>query len=201
MVEADHGRALAGARVTLLDSALVAVDSGPTDPAGRFRLAASPGDLVVMVEFEDHLTYTERIRVEPGDEVSMRISMPLVSVPAALVMREAISREAAFQLPLDELCREHLRPWEAGMLLGVVRLRRTMEPVPEALVVLEPLPPDTFAVRTRPATASGAFWFCNVPEGTVRVVIRARGLAPDTTRAIIRPGTISWYDGLLRPRE
>jgi hypothetical protein len=198
VVASDPDRPVAGARVVLIDPALAALDSTTTDGAGRFRLdAPRAGDFVLLVRLEGYLSVSTSVEVRGSETATRRIEMPLVSVPAALVMREAITREAAFQLPLDELCQEPLRPWEAGMLVGVTRLRRTMEPVPGALVTLEPLPPATFAVRTRVSTESGTFWFCNVPAGTVRLVVRARGLAADTTRATIHAGTISWYDGLL----
>lgn len=204
VVDAEQRRPIAGAHVTLLDSTAAAVDSTTTDDGGAFRVAApGPGRYLVHVEVAGYLSYSDGVRVEAGEVVEHRLEMPVVSVAAALVMQEVIDREAAFQLPIEELCEEPLRPWAAGVLVGVARSRQSLEPVPRAVVRLEPLPDSVpsdaaSAARSRVATATGAYWFCNVPAGRARLVVRADGLAPDTSVIVIRAGTMSWYDALLR---
>lgn len=227
VVDADYGRPLPGATVLLLDSTSVPVDSAATDDVGRFVLTApAPGRFLVHVRIRGYLSYSGEVEVGAAEVPETRIEMPLVSESAAAVMRDVIDREAAFQLPWEELCGEPVRPWEAGVLVGVARDRATMNPIRGAVVRVEPLgdddrsrageardtggaavavpqggEPETGAwPRSRVATATGSFWFCNVPPGRVRVVARADGFAADTSHATIRAGTISWYDALLRPR-
>jgi hypothetical protein len=199
VVDADAGRPVE-ARVQLVDTASVPVDSAVTDSAGRFRLAApGPGTFIVHVAPPGYLSVSTAVELAADDTVDLRIEMPVISEAAAGIMREAIDREAAFQLPWAELCGEPVRPWEAGVLVGVARDRGSMDPVPGVLVRVEPLDSDAPGwPRTRVATDAGSFWFCNVPPGRVRVTARADGYAPDTWEATIRSGTISWYDALLR---
>lgn len=205
VVDAVNGRPIAGARVTLLDSAAAAVDSTTTADDGGYRVGApGPGRYLVHVEVDGYLSYSDGVRLETDEVAERRVEMPVVSVAAALVMQEVIDREAAFQLPIEELCEEPLRPWEAGVLVGVARGRRSLEPVPLAVVRLDPLPDSlptgaaAYPARSRVATTTGAYWFCNVPAGRARLVVRAEGFAPDTSVVIIRAGTMSWYDALLR---
>jgi hypothetical protein len=201
VIEEDAGDPLPGVRVSLLDDAGLPVDSTRTDTAGTFLLRAPrPGRFILHFEIEDYLGTTDQPPyLDAGAEVERRIALRLVSGAAARVMREVIQRETAFQLPLDELCGEPLRPWEAGLLVGVARDRRTRDPVPGALVRMAAPDAGPDDPRTTVATGTGAYWFCNVPGGRVRVVTMADGFRPDTSVARIRPGTISWYDALLRP--
>lgn len=191
----DDGRPVAGAWVVLHDQRLAPVDSARTDHRGRFEIAApDAGDYVLIVRLEGFLTVSETVALQAGRTTERSIHMPLVSTAAAALMRGAIEREVFFQIPLEELCREPLRPWEAGVLLGVTRDRRTLEPIPGVVVELA-TGDSTFS---RVSTPSGAFWFCNVPQGEARIVVRAEGADPDSSLANIRAGTISWYDGLVR---
>jgi hypothetical protein len=210
VVSADFDRPVPGANVVLFDTALTALDSTVTDRSGRFRLATPrAGEFVLIVRLEGYLSMSASVRVRDGETTTRRIELPLVSVGAAAVMREAIARESALQLPLDELCEEPLRPWEAGVVVGVTRDRRTLEPVPEVLVTLEPeaalatgpdrsASGDAAATYTRMSTASGAYWFCNVPSGRARLVARAGARGADTSWVTIRAGTVSWSDAILR---
>lgn len=202
-VEAGSGRAITDARVFLVDTASVAVDSVRSDSAGQFRLQAhSPGPHLVNVEMEGFLSYSNLIRVGTRDTVVHRVEMPVVSVAAALVMQEVIDREAALQLPLEELCAEPLRPWEAGLLVGVARERDTLDPVPRAVARIEAVDPGVEdGPWIRVATATGTYWFCNLPPGRVRVVASAEGFRADTSYATIRAGTVSWFDSLLDGRR
>lgn len=216
VVDDDDARPVARARVTLIAADGAAVDSAVTDTEGRSTVTAPrPGTYYLTVVPEGYLGMTERVVVEPGSTTRHRMRLPLRSTAAARLMNQAINRESALQLPLAELCGEELRPWEAGVLVGVVRDRATMEAVPGALVRLHPAvadtvgstitpapepdpaaPPDTH--RSRRATASGAFWFCNVPPGESRVVALADGFTAGTFDASVRAGAIAWYDALLR---
>jgi Carboxypeptidase regulatory-like domain len=193
----DDERPVPGAWVFLHDRALTPLDSARTDDQGRFEVAAAaPGDYVLIVRLEGFLTVSATLTLEAGRTTRRRVEMPLVSTAAAALMRGAIEREAFFQIPIEELCREPLRPWEAGVLIGVTRDRRTLEPIPGALVELA----TGDSASSRVSTPSGAFWFCNVPQGEARIVVRAEGAPPDTSIATIRAGTISWYDGLIDRR-
>lgn len=216
VVDDDGGRPVARARVTLIAAGGAVVDSAVTDAEGRSTVTApGPGTYYLTVVPEGYLSMTERVVVEPGSTTRHRMRLPLRSTAAARLMNQAINREASFQLPLAELCGEELRPWEAGVLVGVVRDRATMEAVPGALVQLHPgvadtvdstttpapepdpaAPPDTH--RSRRATDSGAYWFCNVPQGESRVVALADGFTAGIFDATVRAGTIAWYDALLR---
>lgn len=213
VADADYHRPVSGATVLLVDSLSANVDATTTDEAGRFHLAApAPGRFVIHVALEGYLSYSSDIALTRGETAAVAIAMPVISTRAARAMQEVIDREAAFQLPWEELCGEPVRPWEAGVLVGVSRDRATLDPVPRAVVVLEPLEGpepgrDSAAAstgaawpRTRLATATGAFWFCNIPPGRARIVARAEGFRGDTSHATIRTGTISWYDALLRRR-
>ena len=204
VIDADYGEPVEGAAVVLADTASATIDSTVTDSAGRFGLSAPrPGRVIVHVALEGYLSYSSALELAAGEDAEIRVEMPLVSAGAARVMQEVIRRESAFQLPWEELCGEPVRPWEAGVLVGVSRDRRTMDPLPRAAVRIELLEPDDTAAtpwrRTHVSTPTGGFWFCNVPPGRVRMVARADGFAPDTSFADIRAGTISWYDALLRP--
>lgn len=212
VTDVDYGRPISDASVLLVDTLSVTVDSTATDDTGRFRLVAPrPGSFILFVKIEGYLSYSDVTSVTAGDTVQRRIAMPLISARAARVMHDVIEREAAFRLPWEELCNEPVRPWEAGVLVGVARDRGTLDPVSRAVVRLEPLgdadpaaqaPPGAEPEsdpwpRSRVATPTGAFWFCNVPVGRARIVARADGFATDTSYATIRAGTISWYDALL----
>lgn len=203
----DSGRPLPGVLVSLLDDGGVPVDSVRTDPAGAYRLRApGPGRFTLQLEPDGYLGTSRRLpALAAGERIERRIELPLVSAAAARDMEEMIRRERALQRPLEELCGEPLRPWEAGLLVGVARDRATREPIPGALVRLTPrgsaAGPDAGpdAERAAVATPAGAYWFCNVMAGLVRVVAVADGFRPDTSDARVRAGTISWYDALLRP--
>lgn len=228
VVDADRAVAIDGAIVLLVDSVGTVIDSTATDAEGRYRLAApDPGAYMLHVTRHGYLSYSTTVEAGPGAPVEHRVEMPMISNQAARIIFEVIEREAALQAPWEELCGEPVRPWEAGVLVGVARNRTTMEPVPRAVVRLTPegragdgvdsagaapgsgedpgggrdghSPESESGPHTRVATESGAFWFCNVRTGRVRVVARADGFVPDRFEADIRAGTISWYDVLLRP--
>lgn len=206
VVEAEYGRPIPDAKLTLLDTASLVVDTGRSDANGRFQLGTPVAGLyLIYVEVDGYLSYSSPVRLPAGQTIEHRAEMPVVSVAAARVMNEVIDREAAFQLPIDDLCGEPLRPWEAGILVGVARDRGTLEAVPRAVVRLEPMPDSVGGAgrgrRDRVATGTGAYWFCNVPAGLARVIVRAEGFEPDTSHAEIRAGTMSWYDALLPRRD
>lgn len=216
VIDDDDSRPVARARVTLIAADGAAVDSAVTDTEGSSTVTApGPGTYYLTVVPEGYLGMTERVVVGTGATTRHRMRLPLRSTAAARLMNQAINRESALQLPLAELCGEELRPWEAGVLVGVVRDRVTMEVVPGALVQLHPGVADTIGSTTTPApepdpaappgthrsrraTASGTFWFCNVPPGESRVVALADGFTAGIFDASVRAGAIAWYDALLR---
>ncbi|NIP82140.1 MAG: hypothetical protein GWM90_24130 [Gemmatimonadetes bacterium] len=201
VVAEDSGRPLPDVLVTLLDDHGAPVGSTRTDAAGAYLLRApGPGRFTLLIEPDGYLGTSRLLPpLTPGASLERRVEMPLISGAAARAMEEVVRRERALQRPLEELCGEPLRPWEAGLLVGVARERGTRAPVPRALVRLAPV--DSLGrpgpERTAVATGAGAYWFCNVPEGLARVVAAASGFRTDTSIARIRPGTISWYDALL----
>ena len=180
VMDADSGQPVAGAEVRLLDTGSATLDAVRTADDGRFRLEApGPGSYILHVRLEGHLTYTDAVDLDAAETLDRDVTMPLISTAAARVMHDVIHRESAFRLPWEELCDEPVRPWEAGVLVGVSRERSTLDPIAGAVVRLEPVdgedgdtrPRDAWP-RTRVATATGAFWFCNVPEGRARIVCR-----------------------------
>lgn len=211
MVAEEGGRPLADATVLLLRPGHPVVDSTRTDADGRFHLTAdSAGEHLLHVRPEGYLSWSEPVEIRTGGAVRQRVEMPLMATATARSMAETIQREAALQLPLAELCAEPLRPWEAGLLVGVARDRDTLEPVTGAVVSVSPgtngQTGGEEAARegrrrwSTVSAGSGAYWICNLPPGEHRVVAEAPGFRSDTSTAVIRAGTISWYDALLTSR-
>jgi hypothetical protein len=199
---ADAGQPLPGAWLHLLSERGVAVDSTLTDRAGGFRLhAPAAGRYVVLFQMDGWASISsEPVQLEAGATTDLEFRVQLVPGAALLQMSEMIERDERMQTALPDLCGEELRSWEAGMLVGVVRLRATREPIAGARVSVNT--PGGAVTRSTLSGESGIYILCNVPAG---LAVDISAAIPDgtveRTDVEIRAGTVSWYDLLLGPRR
>lgn len=205
VVSQDEGRAVSGASVVLLRDDGAAVDSVVTTSVGRYTLqAGAPGTFVVYTTVPGYASYTSApFRLEADATRDLRIELPLISVSAMQLMGSVIDSDSTLQQDLPSMCGEELRPWESGIVVGVVRQRGTFEPVPGALVMIAPAPDSAGAERPPMTTVSnrkGTYFFCNVPVGESPLRVRAEGWRAREVEVEIRAGMISWYDVLLYPQ-
>ena len=199
---ADAGQPVPGARLHLLSESGVAVDSTITDRAGGFRLHAPAGGVyVVHFQMDGWASITsEPVQLETGATTDFDFRVLLVPGAALRQMSEMIARDERMQTALPDLCGEELRSWEAGMLVGVVRLRATRAPVAGARVSVST--PGGDVIRSTLSGESGIYILCNVPPGpAVDVSAAMPDGAGESTDVEIRAGTVSWYDILLGPRR
>lgn len=202
VVSQDEGRVVPGASVVLLRDDGAAMDSVVTTSAGSYTLeAGGPGTFVVYTTVPGFASYTSApFRLEAGATRELRIELPLISVDAMQLMGSVIDADSTLQQDLPSMCGEELRPWESGIVVGVVRQRGTFDPVPGALVMLVP-PPDS-AGNDRPPIATisnrkGTYFFCNVPVGEHPLRVRAEHWRAREVKVEVRAGMIGWYDVLL----
>ena len=198
----DRERPIPGARLYLLDEGGTPVDSTSTNEGGRYRLTApSAGGYVVYFQIDGWASIgSERLRLEADSVVEFEFRVPLIHNTAMRQMSDMMSMDARLQTSLPEICGEVLRPAEAGLLVGVVRLRGPREPVAGVRVAVST---QGTVARSTLSGGNGVYVLCNVPVGSA-VEITAQG--PDggtvaVTDVEIRPGTISWYDLLLGRRR
>ena len=128
---------------------------------------------------------------------------PSFSPPSSTRRQLAVARrsDTSRQPRTDaELCGEPPRPWEAGILVGVVRRHPRAEPLAGAVVrVRVPVAGAEPFEKATVSSANGVYVLCNVPVGaTIKVSAEASDGRSERTSAIIRAGTISWYDLNLR---
>jgi hypothetical protein len=115
-------------------------------------------------------------------------------------MRDIINMDERLQASLPEICGEPLRPWEAGLLVGVIRVRATGEPVAGARVAVAA--PGTGVARSTLSSENGIYILCNVPLGpAVEIIVEAPDGTTERTDVEIRAGTVSWYDLSIGPRR
>ncbi len=202
VVSKEEQRVVSGARVVLVRDDGTAVDSTVTGSTGRFRVVAdSAGAFVLYTRLQGYASYTSApFRLSAGETVDRRIELPLVSVRAMQIMADVIGSDSMLQQDLPTICGEELRPWESGIVVGVVRDRQTREPVPGALVVLTP-PAEPGGPPPEPLTMlsnrNGTYMFCNVGLGDSRVRVHAEGFRPREVTVQARAGMIGWYDVFL----
>jgi hypothetical protein len=111
-----------------------------------------------------------------------------------------VSMEARLQESLPQICGEPFRAWEAGLLVGTVRVRATNAPIPFARVTAYDAAGE--AVRTGIASENGVYVLCNLPPGrAVRIAIETPTGATEDTDVEIRTGSASWYDLPVGPRR
>ncbi|MBW3552418.1 MAG: carboxypeptidase-like regulatory domain-containing protein [Gemmatimonadetes bacterium] len=194
----DRERPLAGAALLLVDSAGAVVDSVRAEAGGRFRLIApGPGEYFVHVHLDGWAGVpSDGFIVRPGQDRDFDVRVPLVGV-RALQQMSSLMQDGELQRPLAELCGEELRPWEAGVLVGVVRDRRARQPVAGARVWASSATGDV--LRSTVSNARGSYILCNLAAGRpVRVEAEAADGRRDGFEPEIRAGTTSWYDLFLR---
>ena len=199
VLDADRGFPLPLATLLLVDSAGTVVDSTRADADAAYSLRATgPGRYFVHVRLDGWAAVpSDGFDVEPGRDRTFDVRIPLIG-PAALRQMSSILEDEAMQRPMEEICGEPLRPWEAGVLLGVIREGRARTPVAGARVVARG--PDGEPLRSTVSNARGAYVLCNLPAGlALRVTAESADGAVGETDPEIRPGVVSWYDIPVRP--
>jgi hypothetical protein len=200
--DADRGRPLPRAQLYLLDPEGVAVDSVLADPAGRFRLTAPrAGNYNVLFQMDGWVMVPfEPVDLGAGQTVTLDLRVPLISMAALTRMGELLRMEQQLQDALPEICGEAFRPWEAGLLVGVVRVRATREALAGARVTVATA--GDGVARSTISNERGTYVLCNVPTGPeVQIIAEAPDGTRETTTVEIRAGTASWYDLPLGPRR
>lgn len=179
-------RPIAGARLYLLPDSGPSVDSTRAASDGRYELhATTPGNYRVHFQMDGWATYSsELLAVE--DTVAFDFEVPLVSNAALHEMSAIVAGDERLQTSLPELCGEELRTTEAGLLIGVVRDRRTRSPIAGARV--------SVGERVTQSNERGVYILCNVPLGPDVEVTVERDDARSVTPVEIRRGMVSWYD-------
>lgn len=188
VTDRDAARPISGARLYLIADGGEAVDSTRATPDGVFRLGATlPGFYRLHFQMDGWATYTSERIALAADTVDHDFQVPLVSNAVLQQMSDMIAADPRLQEALPELCGEELRTADAGLVVGVVRERRTRVPVAGARVAI--------GDRSTVSNERGVYILCNVPLGSDVEVLVER---PDGTRAItpveVRRGMISWYD-------
>jgi hypothetical protein len=199
--DADRGHPLPRAQLYLLDHDGIVVDSVLTDPAGRFRLTAPrAGTYHVLFQMDGWVTVPfDSMRLDPGATATLDLQVPLIAVSALQQMGELLRMEQRLQDALPEICGEAFRPWEAGLLVGVVRVRATREPLAGARVTVAT--GSDGVARSTLSNERGTYVLCNVPTGPdVQIIAEAPDGTRETTTVEIRAGTASWYELPLGPR-
>jgi hypothetical protein len=202
VLDEARGRPLPGATLRLFDDAGVPVDSATADRAGRFRLTApTPGPHFVVFQLDGWATVPSNpLDLATGHTTAFEFRVPLVSAAALRQMGDILRMEPWLQEALPEICGEEFRPWEAGLLVGVVRVRATREPLAGARVAVATAAGGT--TRSTVSNERGVYVLCNVPVGpAVSITAEAPDGARETIEVEIRPGTASWYDLPLGPRR
>jgi hypothetical protein len=200
--DADRGRPLPGAQLYLLDHQGEVVDSVLTDGVGRFQLdAPRAGVYRVLFQMDGWVTVPfDPLDLAPGSTALQDLRVPLVSMAALQQVGDMIRMEQHLQDALPEICGEAFRPWEAGLLVGVVRLRATREPIAGARVAVATA--SDGVTRSTLSNERGVYVLCNAPIGpAVQIIARAPDGTSETIEVEIRAGTASWYDLPLGPRR
>lgn len=190
------------ARLVLLDDQGVAIDSTLADRDGRYRLVApEAGAYSLLFQMDGWATVPfDPLVLAPGSATSLDLDIPLVSVAALRRMGELLRMEQRLQEVLPEICGEAFRPWEAGLLVGVVRRRATREPIAGARVAVATA--SDGVARATVSNERGTYVLCNVPTGrAVQIIAEAPDGPSETIEVEIRAGTASWYDLPLGPRR
>lgn len=190
---------LPGARLLLLSESGARVDSAVTDGSGRFHLAApEAGTYYLYFHSDGWASVTSNpVSLERGAVTSFDFIVRLVAGAAIRQMSDVIRANEQLQSSLPEICGEAVDPQRAGMLVGVVRDRTTRQPVGGARVSIGA--DARGSSRSTFSSETGVYVLCNVPVGAaVNVSADAPDGRSERTSAIIRAGTISWYDLNLR---
>ncbi|HSK17872.1 MAG TPA: carboxypeptidase-like regulatory domain-containing protein [Longimicrobiales bacterium] len=190
---------LPGARLLLLSERGAHVDSTVTDDAGRFHLTApEAGTYYLYFHSDGWASVTSNpVSLERGRVTTFDFTVRLVAGAAIRQMSDVIRANEQLQSSLPEICGGVLDAERTGVLVGVVRDRKTRRPIGGARVSV-----GTGAggvARSTLSSETGVYVLCNVPVGAaVNVIADAPDGRSERTSAIIRAGTISWYDLNLR---
>lgn len=198
VVDADRHRPLGGAALVLVDTLGVPVDSGRAGPAGEFFLRAPrAGEYFVHVHLDGWAGVpSDAFLLATGVDREVRVEVPLIAA-STLHQMSSMLEDEALQRPLEEICGEPLRPWEAGVLVGVVRDRRSRHPVAGARVWAATAAGEI--LRSTVSNARGNYILCNLTAGQkVRVVAETGDGRRGSTEPEIRAGMTSWYDLVLQ---
>jgi hypothetical protein len=193
--DADRERVLPAARIYLMSHQGEAVDSVLADRQGGFRLEApEAGSYNLLFQMDGWATVpTEPFELTVGATHRMDFPVRLISNAALVQMGEIIRMEQELQDALPEICGEAFRPWEGGLLVGVVRSRATREPIPGARVTVATAADGV--ARSTVANERGTYILCNVPVGDdVDILVETPDGIRTSTSVVIRAGTASWYD-------
>lgn len=197
----EHRRPIPGARLQLVDGAGASVDSARADAQGGYVLRArAPGTHFIAFALEGYASFSsDTLQLAAGGR-TFDFRVPLVSSAALRNITEIMHADARLQESLPEICGEPFRPWEAGLLIGVVRERGSERPVGGVRVSA----PGTAEsdVRATLSTEKGVFVLCNVRVGkAVPVTLQVPGRAPERSDVEIRAGTVAWSDLLVAARR
>jgi Carboxypeptidase regulatory-like domain len=203
LIDSQSGRPVPRATLRLIDSADAVHDSTTSDRSGRFRLTGGASGRYVISAARDQYAsvLSGSVPLEVGRTVSYTMEVPPLSIAAMTQIRETMTRNERLRSGVVALCRGRMNPLEGGILMGVVRARRSREPLEAArATIANSSAGDTGATPTAITDPHGTYLFCFVPEGdAVEVLVEAVGFLPATQTVEIRRGTISWYDFRLRP--
>ena len=187
------------ARLYLVSAEAAIVDSTRTDRTGAFRLNA-PAAGTYRLQFQSDGwagIASDEIVLAANAVTPFTFRVPLVPNAALQQMSDMIGMDERLQTHLPDICGEALRPWEAGVLVGIVRARRSKEPIAGTRVAVATA--EHGVTRSTIASDHGIYILCNVPLGTAVAIIAE---TPDgrvqRTDVEIRAGMVSWYDLLIR---
>jgi hypothetical protein len=200
--DAASGRPLAGARLMLINVEGIALDSTRVDRTGAYALTGRvPGEHMLWVQLDGWASTTsESFELVRNATTEFTFRPQLVASAALREMSDVLASDERLRQELPEMCGEPFRAWEAGLLVGSVRVRATRQTLAGARVTV--LAPDGAATRATVSSDKGVYLLCNVPVGTaIRVVVETANGQREETDVEIRAGTASWYDLEVGPRR
>ena len=202
VVDAQTGRPVPGAVLSLMGPDLTRHDTITSDRNGQFKLTASiPGTYVIAAARDAYASVvSDGITIEAHTTVSYRFELAPLSLRNMEQIAEALERNARLRSGVIELCKGRMNPEKGGILLGVVREYGTGDLLSGAIARFVPPEGDrTVEISTAVTDRYGTYVFCFVPAGTdVGVSVGASGFGDSFQSVEIRSGTISWYDFRLK---
>jgi Carboxypeptidase regulatory-like domain len=202
LVDAQSGRPIQGAFLSLLAADNAIHDTLTSDRRGQFELKATEaGIYMISTEREAYASIlSDGIALEAGTSVSYTLEVPPLSIRNMQQIGETLDRNQRLRRGVAELCRGRMNPVDGGILLGVVRDARTREPLSGAVARFRVhVGGDPGEVSTAVTDPFGTYLFCFVPAGDrIEVVVGAPGFQTSSQEVEVQPGTISWYDFRLR---